>query len=614
MGVLAHLGRHFAGQGADLLDMLAGDPELHRVAHGRAVFQARDPRTQVGELFIEGGDQPAAQLFTLLDGFRQHDELGETWRWQLLVQWQVEAWRTRAHIGYIVVDAGAFLEQRFQTLDLLGGITQRGAFGQLQVNHQLQAPGSREELLGHEAEQQNTADKQGDSRHDHRLAPLHAPADQAPHALVERCAIRIWPTFGSAMLGRVQLGQVRQQALAQIGHEHHRGNPRGEQGDGYHLEDRTGVFARSGLRGGNRQEAGGGDQGAGQHWEGGAGPGITGRLEPVETLLHLDCHHLHGNDGVIHQQAQGQHQRAEGDLVQADTEVVHGGKGHRQYQRNGQGHHQAGAHPQGEETHQQDDGQGLYQHLDELANAGLHRCRLVGHLAQLHAGRQIVGDAGELGFQGLAQHQDIAAGLHRYRQADGIFAHEAHARCGRIIEASAHIGDIADTEGAVTDPDRELLDLLDRGEAPADPQLQALGWSLEETRGAHRVLLFQRLLHRCQGQAEGGQLEVGQLDPDLLVLQAKQLDLADVLDPLQLDLHPVGVVLEHGVVEAITGQRVDVAEGGAEFIVEERPLNTLGQGVPDIGDLLADLVPKLGDVGRMHRIAGHEGDLRFTGP
>ncbi len=50
MGVLSHLGRYLARQGADFLDVLAGDPELHRVAHGRPVLQARDPRAQRREL------------------------------------------------------------------------------------------------------------------------------------------------------------------------------------------------------------------------------------------------------------------------------------------------------------------------------------------------------------------------------------------------------------------------------------------------------------------------------------------------------------------------------------------------------------------------------------
>ena len=47
--------------------------------------------------------------------------------------------------------------------------------------------------------------------------------------------------------------------------------------------------------------------------------------------------------------------------------------------------------------------------------------------------------------------------------------------------------------------------------------------------------------------------------------------LADVGHALQLQLDALGVVLQHRVVEALAGQRVDVAEGVAEFVVEERP-------------------------------------------
>ncbi|MNT90633.1 hypothetical protein D3C72_2315710 [compost metagenome] len=60
MWVLADLGRHLARQGTNLLDMLPRDPELHRITHWWTVFQTRDPRTQVWELLIEGGNQPTA--------------------------------------------------------------------------------------------------------------------------------------------------------------------------------------------------------------------------------------------------------------------------------------------------------------------------------------------------------------------------------------------------------------------------------------------------------------------------------------------------------------------------------------------------------------------------
>ncbi|MNH23270.1 hypothetical protein D3C79_831590 [compost metagenome] len=221
MRVLAHLVRHFTGQCTGLLDMLASDPELHRVAHGRAVFQAGDAGTQVGELLVHSVDQPTAQALALLHGRGQHDELGKTGGGQLLVQWQIETRRPRAHVGHIVVDAILLLEQGLQLLDPLGGIAQRRTLGQFQVDHQLWATRRREELLRHEAEQRNAADKGCDGQQDDRLAPPHAPLHHTSHTLVERCGIGVWRMPTTVMTGGMQLGQVRQQPFAQVRDEHH---------------------------------------------------------------------------------------------------------------------------------------------------------------------------------------------------------------------------------------------------------------------------------------------------------------------------------------------------------------------------------------------------------
>ncbi|MNC55349.1 hypothetical protein D3C75_1048740 [compost metagenome] len=107
--------------------------------------------------------------------------------------------------------------------------------------------------------------------------------------------------------------------------------------------------------------------------------------------------------------------------------------------------------------------------MHELTDTGFHRRRLVGDFAQLHAGREVLLDAGEFDFQCLAQYQDVTAVLHGHRQADGILRHEAHARRRWIIETTPHISHIGDTEGAITDADREVPDLLDRLKIPRDP-------------------------------------------------------------------------------------------------------------------------------------------------
>src|SRR5690606_31960029 len=151
--------------------------------------------------------------------------------------------------------------------------------------------------------------------------------------------------------------------------------------------------------------------------------------------------------------------------------------------------------------------------------------------------------------QRFAEHQDVAAILHRYRQANGWFAHETHARRRRVVEAAIDLGDVADAEGTARDPNGKVANLLDRLEVTRHAQPYPVSRGFDEARCAHRILRLERLLHGLQRHAERGRLEVGQFDPDLLVLQTEQFDLADASDPLQLQLDAIGIILEHRVVE-----------------------------------------------------------------
>ncbi|KPZ26821.1 Uncharacterized protein ALO56_05254 [Pseudomonas viridiflava] len=177
-----------------------------------------------------------------------------------------------------------------------------------------------------------------------------------------------------------------------------------------------------------------------------------------------------------------------------------------------------------------------------------------------------------------------------------------------------YLRQIADSKRAIADADREVADLVHALELPAHTQLDSLAGRLEEACRGHRVLRLQCLLHLLQRQAQRGQLDVGQLDPDFLVLQADQFDLADILDPLQLNLNPVGVILEYRVIKTLAGQRIDIAEGRTKLIVEKRPLNVGRQVLANIADLLADLIPEIRQVGGKDRITRHEGDGGFSRP
>src|SRR3546814_11149544 len=86
--------------------------------------------------------------------------------------------------------------------------------------------------------------------------------------------------------------------------------------------------------------------------------------------------------------------------------------------------------------------------------------------------------------------------------------------------------------GAIADPDRKVANFRYRAKAAGYPQRNAFARGFEKSGGNHRILGFERLLHLRQRYAERGQLDVAQLDPDFLVLQADQIDLGHIRAPL----------------------------------------------------------------------------------
>ena len=237
-----------------------------------------------------------------------------------------------------------------------------------------------------------------------------------------------------------------QNTRAQPGDEHHCGHPGGEQGDAHHGEDREGVFPRCTLGEAHGQEAGGGDQRAGEHGKGRGGIGEGRSLVFLPALLHFHHHHFHGDDGVIHQQPQGDDQRAQGDALQVYARRLHREEGDRQHDGNGNRHHQASAQPQEEETHRQDDGDRLQQALHEFVDVAPHHFRLIRHLGEFQAHGQGGGQARGRGPDLLSQCHDVAATDHRHRQAHGYVPVPVEVRLRRIGVATPHLRNISQTE------------------------------------------------------------------------------------------------------------------------------------------------------------------------
>ena len=114
-----------------------------------------------------------------------------------------------------------------------------------------------------------------------------------------------------------------EQLVADVRREHDRDHPGSEQRDGDHLEDGDGVFTRRRLGEANGGKSDGGDERTREHRERRRSVGIGRCFEAIPALLHLHHHHLHRDDGIVHQQSQCDDQGTKRDALQVDAEHLH---------------------------------------------------------------------------------------------------------------------------------------------------------------------------------------------------------------------------------------------------------------------------------------------------
>ena len=120
---------------------------------------------------------------------------------------------------------------------------------------------------------------------------------------------------------------------------------------------------------------------------------------------------------------------------------------------------------------------------------------------------------------------------------------------------------------------------------------------------------LQRLHQLGNVEPHSGELLGRELEVDLFVLRADEIDLGDVGNAAQLAAHALGMIAQLAMGEAVRSQGKYQRIGIAELVVEERPLNSLRQRLLDVADLLARLIPEVGHLGRRRRVLeGHEDD------
>src|SRR6267142_4857165 len=93
---------------------------------------------------------------------------------------------------------------------------------------------------------------------------------------------------------------------------------------------------------------------------------------------------------------------------------------------------------------------------------------------------------------------------------------------------------------------------------------------------------------------------------DFLVLYAKEIYFRNIVDGEKLGARTLHIIAEFPLCEAIRSECVNDAIGLAELVVEERADNALRKVLPDVADLLADLIPDVGHIPAQH--GAFEGD------
>ena len=225
----------------------------------------------------------------------------------------------------------------------------------------------------------------------------------------------------------------------------------------------------------------------------------------------------------------------------------------------------------------------------------LDRDRLIRDELGLDADRQVRRDLGHGPLDVLAQGQNVAAVAHGDREPDRGHAVDAEQGLGRVGVAARDLGDVAEADHPPVGDEVDAQDVLLGAERPGDADEQLLIARLDDAGRGHGVLSLQGGHQRLPVDPQARHLLGRELDVDFFILRAHDVDLGHVRHLQQARAHVLDIVLQLAMAEAVRREAVDDAVGVAELVVEAGPDDALRQGVADVADLLADLVPDVRD-------------------
>ena len=260
-------------------------------------------------------------------------------------------------------------------------------------------------------------------------------------------------------------------------------------------------------------------------------------------------------------------------------------------ERNRQRHHRARPQAKADDADRHDDGDRLPQRFHELADGGLNDDRLVGHQRRVDAERQIGDALVDRLFHVAAERQNVAAVAHGDGEADRRLAVDAKHRLGRIGIAAPDGRDVAQPDQTAVGQEIDVEKVRFRSEGAGNAEQNLLIAGLERARGTDRILGSERREQGRAVDAEAGQFLGRELDIDLLVLRAEELDLRNVRNLQETRADVLDIVAQFPMREAVGGEAVDQSEGVAEIVVEAGSDDAGRQRAADVADVLAHLIP-----------------------
>ncbi len=315
-------------------------------------------------------------------------------------------------------------------------------------------------------------------------------------------------------------------------------------------------------------------------------------------MLQLHRHGLDRNYRVIHQQAERDDHRAQRDALQIDAEQLHADEHAGQNHRNADCDHDAGAPAEAEEAHQQYDREGFEERFLEVADIPGHDFGLVVHAHHVHAERQSRRNLRTPRSLCAAEVEDVPAIGHGDREPERRLAVDLHGGNRRVHGAAPDGDEVAQRHEMAMHLNRQGCECRRRIQCARGANIDAVVRRIDEAARDHAVLALHGGEYVLRRQPEPGQLVVGEIEIDPLVLRADQVDLANPGHREKLLANVLGDVLELRQCEAIAGDGVNDAVHVAEFVVEERALHARGKRLLDIADLLAHLIPEIRHLAR----------------